>query len=264
MTYFTGKVFSARPAVDGDEQHVGRRLKAARKLAGLTQMELADRLGMQQSAIARIESQADIRVSILRQVIESLGGTLRIDARFKTTSRIARLDEWDFAFQSVDDDQLTFPIVGEDYFPPQRDVVFSIKPQYSGKIEAGEKTIELRRRFPVDVPEGTVALIYSTSPMRALTGIAEIEKVIVDTPRTIWSTFSDKACIEKPDYDAYFSGVDRACAIKLRSARPLRRPLGLNELRERFSFEPPQSFLYAKPGLREALTYECAEIPDRH
>ncbi len=264
MTHFSGKVFQARPARDDGEEHIGRQLKTVRQFAGLTQVALAERLGMQQSAVARIESQADIRVSTLRQIIESLGGTLRIDAQFKPTSRIVRLEETNFDFQAVDEDQLTLPIVGEDHFLPRRDVVFSIRPQYSRRIETGEKTVELRRRFPADVPEGTIALIYSTSPTRALTGIAEIEGVVVDTPESIWSRFQGKACIEKPDFDTYFAGTERACAIKLRRARPLRRSLDLSELRERFSFEPPQSFLYAKPDLREALIYECAEVPNRH
>ena len=50
----------------------------------------------------------------------------------------------------------------------------SIRPKYSGRIMAGEKTVELRRRFPASAPKGTIAYIYSTSPERAMVGVADI------------------------------------------------------------------------------------------
>jgi predicted transcriptional regulator/DNA-binding XRE family transcriptional regulator len=263
VTRFFGKIFEIRPIAQDKVKHIGRRLKSVREVAGLTQAALAARLGMQQSAVSRIENQSDIRMSTLRQYIEGLGATLRIDARFEGRHLASYgLEMGDFDFDSVDDNQLVLPIVGDDHFPAVRDVVFSVKPYYSQKIESGEKTVELRRRFPADVPPGTIALIYSTSPTSALTGIAEIEDVVVKSSAQIWRDFRSVACIEKSDFDDYFAGVERACAIKLRRARALRRSLPLNELRERFSFEPPQSYLYARPQLREAISYECAEVPD--
>ena len=186
-----------------------------------------------------------------------LGANLTVDAHFNSVLSDNRSDRA-LANETAGNGKLTFRILGEDRLPARRDVIFSIKPHYSRKIEIGEKTVELRRRFPAQVPEGTVALIYSTSPRRALTGIAEIERVFINTPDEIWQNFAEQACIKRADFDAYFSGADRACAIKLRRGRPLRRHLDLAELRERFSFEPPQSYFYAKPGLREALLDECS------
>jgi predicted transcriptional regulator len=113
----------------------------------------------------------------------------------------------------------------------------------------------------MSVPAGTPALIYATSPRRALLGIAEIGRVHRRRPQEIWRNFADRTCVARREFDSYFKGVDCGYAIELKHARRLRRPLGLSELRHRFSFEPPQSFLYATPQIREALQYECSEIP---
>lgn len=259
-----GKVFEPFP--DGSEvvdAHIGQRLREIRKLAGLTQAQVAQRLNVGQSAVTKLEGRRDILVSTLRDYLGVLGARLRIDAHFdNTAAMINSLREADFRFEQVDENQLVLPIMGDDRLPPHRDVVFSIKPEYSRKIATGEKTIELRRRFPMSVPAGTTALIYETSPTRALAGIAEIGEVHRRAPQEIWKSFSERACIARKDFDAYFAGVDRAFAIELKHGRRLPRPLELSELRERFSFEPPQSFLYATPKMREALLYECAKIPD--
>lgn len=257
-----GKVFEPLPdGTDAADGHIGRRLREIRKLAGLTQAQVAERLNIGQSAVTGLERRKDMHVSTLRDYLAAMGATLRIHARFDdAAAMINNLREAEFRFEQIDENQLLLPILGEDRLPPHRDVVFSIKPEYSRKIVTGEKTIELRRRFPMSVPAGTTALIYETSPTRALSGIAEIGEVHRRSPQEIWKCFSDQACIARKDFDAYFDGVDRAFAIELRHGRPLPRPLELSELRDRFSFEPPQSFLYATPKMREALLYERAKI----
>jgi predicted transcriptional regulator len=261
-----GKVFSVRPSLSGTvDMHVGERLCDIRRAAGLTQVQLAARLQIDQAAISRLERREDILVSTLRSYIEALGGKLRIDASLGDRPFVVRsFEETSLRFEYADEDQFVLPIVGEDLFPPKRDIVFSVKPEYSEKIVSGIKTVELRRRFPGDVPLGTIALIYATTPTQALTGIAQIESVFSNPPEDIWEEFAEEACIRREEFDSYFAGTTIATAIKLRRARPLRRSLQLDELRERFNFEPPQSFLYATPQLREALSYQCSEISDRH
>ncbi|AYO81764.1 helix-turn-helix domain-containing protein [Methylobacterium brachiatum] len=258
-----GKVFEplSMSAVDTDA-HIGRRLKEIRKLAGLSQAALAVRLNIGQAALSRMENRRDILVSSLRDYLAALGASLRVDAHFEDKAAIvSSLREADFYFEPVDENQLVLPIIGDDLFPPHRDVVFSIKPEYCNKIVDGSKTIELRRRFPMSVPAGTTALIYATSPTRALLGIAVIGQIYRQAPSDIWDAFSSQTCIRRKDFDTYFGDLACGYAIELKHARRLRRPLGLTELRNRFSFEPPQSFLYATPQMREALQYECADIP---
>lgn len=56
-------------------------LAELRKLAGMTQTELADRLGVNQSTISQLEHQDDVQVSTLRRIVEALGGELEITAK---------------------------------------------------------------------------------------------------------------------------------------------------------------------------------------
>ena len=57
-------------------------LAELRKSLNLTQEEVADKLGVVQSALSKIEHQDDIQVSTLSRYIKSLGGSLTIVAHF--------------------------------------------------------------------------------------------------------------------------------------------------------------------------------------
>jgi transcriptional regulator with XRE-family HTH domain len=56
-------------------------LDELRKLKEITQVDLAKEMEMDQSALSRIERQADMHISTLKAVVEALGGklTLRVD-----------------------------------------------------------------------------------------------------------------------------------------------------------------------------------------
>jgi predicted transcriptional regulator len=240
--------------------HLGERLRRIRKLAGLTQSELADRLHIGQTALSRLEKRADVMVSTLRQYLGALGAGIRVEAVLDPAIGDRGFPKIPRGLSSVQGGQLSLPILGEPAMFERRDVVLSIKPEYSGKIVKGEKTVELRRRFPLGVAPGTLALIYETSPTQAITSVVEIADVLKGPPGVIWNEFSDQACIGKSEFDSYFAGAKNGFVIKLRGARRLSRTLELRELRDRFNFEPPQSFLYAPPELQEALTLECSKI----
>lgn len=55
-------------------------LRELRKAMGKTQVQLARRLGKPQAAISRMEQQSDMLLSTLSQVVEGLGGKIRIVA----------------------------------------------------------------------------------------------------------------------------------------------------------------------------------------
>ncbi|MHB1156594.1 MAG: helix-turn-helix domain-containing protein [Phycisphaerales bacterium] len=57
-------------------------LSEIRQAVGPTQKELADRLGIAQPTLSRLEKQSDMQVSTLQRVVEALGGELWIEARF--------------------------------------------------------------------------------------------------------------------------------------------------------------------------------------
>ncbi len=257
------KIVEAIRVGQGDAGRVvGRSLRAVRELAGLTQSEMAHRLKVGQAAISKIEHRGDVQISSLQRYVEALGAKLNINATFPRHGEISARLEDAFEFDLTDEDQFVLPIFGDDLFRPQRDVVLSIKPQYSEKIIEGKKTIELRRRFPISAPQGTFAYIYSTSPVRAMVGRAEIVDILKLPVHDIWRQFSKRAFIKRADFNQYFGGLDEGFALKFANAQALPRPLDLTELRERFGFEPPQSFLYAKPTLRRALQNEYANVSD--
>ncbi len=53
-----------------------------RQAIGISQGTLAERLNVLQPAVAKIERRSDIRISSLRRLIEAMGGSLEVKARF--------------------------------------------------------------------------------------------------------------------------------------------------------------------------------------
>ena len=53
-------------------------LTELRKLEGITQVELARKLGVKQPAISQLEQQDDMQISTLQRIVKALGGTLAI------------------------------------------------------------------------------------------------------------------------------------------------------------------------------------------
>ena len=261
MDELAGKVIQASILQDKtDAPGVGLELRRLRLLTGLTQFQMATRLNIQQSAVSKIEKGGEVYLSTIQRYAEALGASLRVDAVFPADAPLVFHIRDAFDVECGHDDQLVLPLLGEEPFRPQRDVVLSIRPVYSQKILDGQKTVELRRRFPVSAPSGTVAYIYSTSPVRAMVGIAEIKDVLKLPIKQIWSEFEGMAAIERGDFEKYFQGLDFGYALLFDDVRSFSRPIPLNELRKKFGFEPPQSFLYAKRDLRKALKHEPAIV----
>lgn len=262
MDKLTGKIIEAEAVESGPSTaRIGIELKRLRILAGLTQEHVAARMEVQQAAISKIENGGEIYLSTVKRYVEALGASLRLNAHFPVDAPIAaRLQSAPFDVEQGHDDQLVFPIFSDEPFKPQRDVVLSIKPVYSEKILAGQKTVELRRRFPVAAPQGALAYIYSSSPVKAIVGTASIRDVLKLPIEQIWTEFETKAFIERPLFDKYFEGLDYGYALVFDDVKSFTRPLPLHELREKFGFEPPQSFLYAKRDLRKALRDEPSSV----
>ncbi|MDR1178273.1 MAG: helix-turn-helix domain-containing protein, partial [Spirochaetaceae bacterium] len=57
-------------------------LDELRNARGLSQKMLAEALGIQQPAVAKMEKRTDMYISTLRSHIEAMGGQLEITARF--------------------------------------------------------------------------------------------------------------------------------------------------------------------------------------
>jgi predicted transcriptional regulator/DNA-binding XRE family transcriptional regulator len=248
-------------AVGGDElDTLGLRLQNLRHRQNTTQSSLAKQLRIGQTALSHMERRDDILLSTLNAYVEALGGQLHVAVTFANAEAVSLIGDSDWhlrdepiaAEEPTDDNQLSLPnVLGPAQFPPStRDMIFSIRPVHAQKILDGSKTVELRRRFTDGVKPGTLALIYSTSPTSALTGSARIRDVQRLAVPDIWRRHRSGACLRKKEFEDYFSGLDSGYAIVLASAKPLPRPVGLPELRERFGFEPPQSYQYMRPHMR--------------
>ena len=91
-------------------------------------------------------------------------------------------------------------------------------------------------------------------------GIAEI-KVIAELPLDqLWNSFAHVSGIEKLKFDEYFLGLEKGFGIVFSKAYPLNKPIILQDLRDRFDFEPPQSFLYSKKDMKDAMRHEYANL----
>jgi transcriptional regulator with XRE-family HTH domain len=68
-------------------------LSEVRQLAGKSQQEVAQTLGMKQPSLSKLEKQGDMQISTLRKIVKALGGELEVLARFpKGTVKIDQFD----------------------------------------------------------------------------------------------------------------------------------------------------------------------------
>jgi predicted transcriptional regulator len=134
-----------------------------------------------------------------------------------------------------------------------QDVLFSVKPTFADKILDGRKTVELRRKFTDAEVIGSLAFIYSTSPVRELVGYARIRHVRRLRVRDIWNKYRDHAGINKSEFDSYFAGLSEGYAIELEEPKRLNSGVPIARLRARFGFVPPQSFRYIPREYHELI-----------
>lgn len=80
----------------------------------------------------------------------------------------------------------------------RRNILMSIKPEFSDKIYSGEKQVEFRKRIFDDTV--SKVYIYTSSPRKKVDGFFEIDKVVKGTPENIWKEFSSLGCIDKNRY----------------------------------------------------------------
>ena len=71
---------AARVAEMEEELRLAAGLTALREQAGLSQRELAKRMGVSQPRVAAIEQARNVTIDVLEQYIEAVGGTLEVNA----------------------------------------------------------------------------------------------------------------------------------------------------------------------------------------
>lgn len=133
-----------------------------------------------------------------------------------------------------------------------RDLVLSLKPHWAEEIFSGRKTVEVRRRFPIAADMELRALIYTTSPVKSLTGevrVVSAQRFDLDELKENWT---ERSRVSAEMMDAYLG--DLGAGVLLFVERPVRyeTPIPLAQLRDRFGFTPPQSYAYAHEDLSKS------------
>ena len=125
-----------------------------------------------------------------------------------------------------------------------RMVVLSLKPRFAEAILAGDKTVELRRTAPkIEVP--TLALLYATTPVRALLGTCIVTDVESADLALLWRGHGSRCALNYHEFQRYFEGVEVGTALTLAQPRSLSSKVPLQDLRAKpTGFRPPQSFAY--------------------
>jgi predicted transcriptional regulator len=137
----------------------------------------------------------------------------------------------------------------------RHDFVLSIRPEYATKIMSGEKTVELRRRFPGGTVTGARAYIYATAPIQGIIGWATIADVKSMSPKEIWAKYQAVACIGAEDFWQYFADVESGFVLELIDVVAPPAPIGLSALKAHLNFVPPQSYCYADDTLRRLVQH---------
>lgn len=119
----------------------------------------------------------------------------------------------------------------------------AVKPEYANKLISGQKDIELRKVKP-HIQQGDYAIIYASSPEKAVLGFGKIKSIIECSPTEMWEKHSNRLGISKESYLSYYDGSHKAIGIEFDIIRPI-TPIGLADLRKNISgFQPPQIYRY--------------------
>jgi predicted transcriptional regulator len=125
-----------------------------------------------------------------------------------------------------------------------------IKPEYMAEIISGKKRYEFRRR-PISAEVERI-ILYSTSPVKRIIGIAQVSGVEQDSPTATWAKTKHKAGISYAAYCGYFAGAQNAVAIKLTDVRLFKNPVSPQDIVP--NFVVPQSFRYVDDDFVERLS----------
>ena len=131
-------------------------------------------------------------------------------------------------------------------------VLVSLRPEFARAIAAGDKTVELRRRFPDLVP-GTWLVIYVTKPVGAVVGMVRVEAVVRAPVADLWKQVGDHAGVSRETFFGYFAGCEEGCGVYLGERRSV-GPLFPDDMHAIIpGFRPPQSYRYVQHAGLAAL-----------
>lgn len=124
-----------------------------------------------------------------------------------------------------------------------------IKPIYAERLIEGTKRYEFRKTLIKG--NLTHIIIYASSPVKKIIGVAEVSNIKTSCPWLMWETTKDEAGISHSAYKEYFEGRDKACAIGIKQVFPLRNRIKPCEITD--GFIVPQSFRYVDVTFLESV-----------
>ncbi len=119
-------------------------------------------------------------------------------------------------------------------------VLLSIKPEFAEKIFSGEKEFEFRRAI-FKKSEVRTVVVYASSPVQKVIGEFEIDYIIRDNVRSLWTKTQLVSGISREYFYEYFGDKEVGFAIRIKKARRYDVPLCL---KKDFGLVPPQSYVY--------------------
>ena len=126
----------------------------------------------------------------------------------------------------------------------QKNVLLSIHTEYAMKIVDGEKTVELRRRFPLFKKEDKKKiLIYACSPISKIIGECYLKEVKKQPLEELWNTVGKLAMIDYCSFKKYFNNCDFGFALYLEKPIKYKELIELTKIFGKNN-RPPQSYRY--------------------
>jgi len=108
-------------------------------------------------------------------------------------------------------------------------ILMSIKAEYAKRVLAGEKKVEIRRRFSKKWIGHKVSL-YASRPESSIVGEALIKKVVVGEPESIWERFHKDIGCTREEFNNYTNSISKVYAIVLEETVPYRKTVSLEEM----------------------------------
>ena len=119
-------------------------------------------------------------------------------------------------------------------------IIISVHPEHVKKILSGKKRYEFRR--VISKKDIDKIIIYATAPVGKVLAIAEIEKIISESPDIVWKQTKKYAGVSSDFFYQYFEGKHTAHAFKLKNIKEIKDGIPLQKMGS--SIKAPQSFMY--------------------
>ncbi len=125
----------------------------------------------------------------------------------------------------------------------RKNTLLSVKTQYANLLVSGCKTVELRKKFPSDIEEGSKLFIYSSSPQQKVIGEVVVERVVELPINELWKTAGYQSLVPWADFCEYYQGKEKGVAIFVKNQKKYETPILLSDLNPSLK-RPPQSYCY--------------------